>query len=288
MKRREFLKTSAAAFAAQLAGGKVGAQSEHNEVKTVYVIAKCHMDLGFTDFERGVIRTYFEDHIPAAIETARKLQQANAEERYVWTLASWMVYEYLEQASPQPRKNMEQAVNEGHIAWHAMPFTWQSEMLDRSLMDAAFGLSKALDRRFGINTIAGKLTDVPGHTRGLVGPAVKAGIQFLDIGSNYKPPDVPPDPHLFNWRDPEGAQVTVLDHKLNYGGTAVIPGTAVAVSIIVRNDNTGPHPLAEIKAYYADLRGQFPKAAIIATNLNAVALAHLRRPPGSAGEAVGV
>ena len=278
MKRREFLKAATATLAAQLGSGRAFTQEpqEHPpqpKIKTVYVVAMCHLDLGFTDFEHSVIQTYFEKYIPTAIDTARKLERTDAKERYVWTLSSWMVYEYLEQASSENRRNMEQALTGGQIAWHAMPFTWYSEMLDRSLMGSAFGLSKALDQRFGIKTIAGKLSDVPGHTRGLIGPAVEAGIQFLDIGSNIRPPDVPPDPHLFNWCDPDGAQITVLYHLLNYGGTAVIPGTDTAVAINVRNDNSGPHPISEIQTYYADLHRQFPMARIVATNLNTVARA---------------
>lgn len=275
LNRREFLKVGTASLATQALTGTFFGVASDASVKTVYVVAKCHLDMGFTDFERGVIRTYFEDYIPLAIDTATKLQQANGDERYVWTLAAWMVYEYLEHASPKNRRKMEQALMGGQIAWHAMPFTWESELLDRSLMASAFGLSKALDRRFGERTIAGKLTDVPGHTRGIIGPAVEAGIEFLDIGANVEPPDVPAFPHVFNWRNPEGTQVTVLYHKVNYGGTCVIPGTDVAVAINVRGDNTGPHPINEIKAYYADLRKQFPNAKIIATNLNRVASAVL-------------
>ena len=146
MKRREFLK-SGAALAAQLVSGKTGAQNVEQNIRKVYVVAKCHLDLGFTDFERGVIRTYFESYIPTAIETAQKLQQTNAEERYVWTLGSWMVYAYLEQASPEHRKTMEQAIHNGHIAWHAMPFTWQSEMLDPSLMKVSFRHARRRSRQ---------------------------------------------------------------------------------------------------------------------------------------------
>ncbi len=278
MKRREFLKAATATLAVELGPAHVFAQNlQQNlpqpKISKVYVVAMCHLDLGFTDFEYKVIQTYFENYIPTAIETARNLAHTNGEERYVWTLSSWMIYEYLERASPENRRNLEQALTDGQIAWHAMPFTWYSELLDRSLMRSAFGISKALDRRFGIKTIAGKLSDVPGHTRSLIGPATEAGIQFLDIGVNPHPPDVPPAPHLFNWRDPNGAQITVLYHLLDYGGTAVIPGTDVAIAINVRGDNTGPHPISEIKGYYADLHRQFPNAKIVATNLNTVAKA---------------
>lgn len=61
------------------------------------------------------------------------------------------------------------------------------------------------------------MTDVPGHTRGLVGPLAGSGITFLDIGVNAAstPPDVPP---LFVWKDADGALLTVMYHRTAYGG----------------------------------------------------------------------
>jgi hypothetical protein len=251
MQRRELLKgMTAAAIGVCLnpRTPKAWAQEPMQQVKTVYVIYKCHLDVGFTDTEQGVIRTYFDDYLLRAMDTAQELRESAGEERYVWTIAAWMLYHYLEQASTDKRQRMEQAIGAGDIAWHAMPFTWNSEMLDRSLIASALGLSAAMDKRFGKKTIAGKLTDVPCHTRGLVGPLAEAGIRFLDIGDNAgcKAPDVPfiqvpgtapgqplsqklrleDDSHayLFNWRDPEGAEVMVLYHPFDYGGTLAIPG----------------------------------------------------------------
>ena len=56
-----------------------------------------------------------------------------------------------------------------------------------------------------------------------------------------------------------------------YGGVAVPPGGDLAVAIEVREDNSGPHPLAEIRETYARLRQQFPKAEISASNLSEIA-----------------
>jgi len=44
-----------------------------------------------------VIRTYFDDYLPRAMDTAENLRSAGGEERYVWTIAAWMIYHYLEQ-----------------------------------------------------------------------------------------------------------------------------------------------------------------------------------------------
>ena len=61
---------------------------------------------------------------------------------------------------------MEKAISEGDIAWHALPFTWQTELMDGSMISGSIGLSHTLDRRFGRTTTGAKMTDVPGHTRG--------------------------------------------------------------------------------------------------------------------------
>jgi len=322
MRRRDLLKgMTAAALGSYLAPSAFDAYAEEakRQVKKVYVLWKCHLDIGYTDTEHGVIRTYFDDFLPRAMGTAQSLRTAGGEQSYVWTLAAWMIYEYLEQASPENRKRMEQAIAGGDIAWHAMPFSWNSEMLDRSLIASSLGLSAALDRRFGKKTIAGKLTDVPCHTRGLIAPLAEAGIRYLDIGNNPKctAPDVPyftlhpglplplglqetvrqdnamllarmvnagmkqsdaedgpkeyPFPYLFNWRNPQGAEIMVLYHPLGYGSTEAIPGTDVAVSIQVRQDNSGPHTRDEITAVYASLHALYPEAQIISTDLSTIA-----------------
>jgi hypothetical protein len=263
-------------------------------VKTVYVVTKCHLDVGFTDTEQKVLHKYFNEYLPNAITLAETLRNANNGQRYVWTIAAWMIDQYLEQASSPDRKRMEDAIAAGDIAWHAMPFTWQSEMLDRSLISSSLGISAALDRRFGKKTIAGKLTDVPGHTLGLIAPLAEAGIEFLDIGDNpgCKGPDVPSIPVtiavpanpgaaepvesdvcLFNYRNPSGQQIMVLYHALGYGGTAAIPGTDVAVSIRVSMDNGGPDKREDVEKYYSDLSNRFPGAKIVATDLSTVAAA---------------
>jgi len=294
MDRRKFLKSAAIASLSPIAArAGAGNVQPDQTIKTVYVLSKCHLDIGFTDTERNVLLTYFDDYLPRAMDLAATFRNSQGEERYVWTIAAWMIYQYLEQASSTDRKRMENAILSGDIAWHAMPFTWQSEMLDRSLITSALKISAALDQRFGKKTIAGKFTDVPGHTRGLISPLVGAGIEFLDIGDNpgCRAPDVPflpatgaagstvenaeplePHCHLFNWRNPGGEQLMVLYHPLDYGGTVAVPGTDIAVSIRVAIDNSGPHTAQQVKAYYAALRNRFPEARIVATDLSTIAI----------------
>ena len=240
-------------------------------VHTVLLVAKCHLDVGFTETQAKVMRRYFDVYFPQAIKTAAALR-ATGGDRYTWTTGSWLLYEYLEQADAGQRKAIEQAILHRAIAWHALPFSWQTEMLDRSSIEGALGFSRALDRRFGVDTIGAKMTDVPGHSRGLVAPLCDGGVRLLDIGVNAAstPPEVP---DVFLWKEPGGKSLAVLYHRHDYGSVITIPGTGIAVDVEVRGDNSGPHTQQEIAAIYRKLRAQFPGATIQSAAMNDVALA---------------
>src|SRR5207244_10706078 len=124
------------------------------------------------------------------------------------------------------RKRMEQAIARGDIAWHALPFTWQTELLSGSMITGAIGFSKSLDGRFGRRTTGAKMTDVPGHSRGLIAPLAASGVTFLDIGVNAAstPPDVPP---RFAWQDAAGGSLVMMYQRLEYGAAVLVPGSAL-------------------------------------------------------------
>jgi len=245
------------------------AQEAAANVKRVLVLFKCHLDVGFVDTQSAIIAKYFKQYYPLAIDIASKLRQSG-EQRYVWTTGSWLLFEYLEQAGKAERERMEKAIEAGDIAWHALPFSWQTELMDRSLITGSLAFSQSLDRRFGRTTTGAKMTDVPGHSRGLIAPLAENGVTLLDIGVNAAstPPDVPP---IFVWKDPEGASLIMLYHRKEYGGVAPIPGSDLAIAVEVRDDNSGPHTVEEIHKIYAELQRQFPGAAIIASSLTEIA-----------------
>ena len=238
------------------------------DVKRVLVMFKCHFDAGFVATQATVVDWYFSDYFPEAIRLASNQRRIGGPS-YVWTTGSWLVYEYLEQASAPDRRRMEQAITRGDIAWHALPFSWQTELMDPSMIAGSIGLSQALDKRFGRTTTGAKMTDVPGHTRGLVSPLATHGVKFLDIGVNggCTPAEVPP---LFLWKDSNGSSLVVMYH-LGYGGTVQVPGSDLAVVIEVANDNAGPHSPDEIVRIYSELGHRFPNADIQAASLTEIA-----------------
>jgi len=239
-------------------------------IRRVHLIFKTHLDLGFTDFARNVTTRYFQEFIPRALRVAQELRCADRAERFVWTTGAWLIYEYLERASPADRARLEEAIIAGDIVWHGLPFTTHSELMDAELFRFGLSLSQELDRRFGKQTIAAKMTDVPGHTRGIVPLLAEADIQFLHLGVNpaSTAPAVPP---VFVWRAPDDAQVMVMYNKGSYGDLQFVPGLEEALAFAHTSDNIGPQTVEQVRAAYAHLRQQLPDAIIVASTLDAFA-----------------
>src|SRR5258706_9263456 len=187
-----------------------------NPPERIHLIFKTHLDLGYTELAKNVVTQYLTSYIPNALRTARFLREQGSPDRFIWTTGSWLVYTYLEQAAASERALMEQANEAGDLSWHGLPFTMHSELMDASLFRLGLSISHILDARFGKQTIAAKLTDVPGHTRGIVPLLAEAGITFLHIGVNpaSTAPAVPP---IFVWRDTSGAEVIVMYQAGSYG-----------------------------------------------------------------------
>src|SRR6267378_3400676 len=221
MQRRDFIKSVVGGALLSKAPALLALQASSTApaidpgVNRVLVMFKCHFDAGFVDTQRAVVHQYFKEFFPRAMDLASQLRGSGSY-RYVWTTGSWLLYEYLERATPEERTRMEKAISMGDIAWHALPFSWQTELMDGSMISGGIGLSQTLDRRFGKSTTGAKMTDVPGNTRALISPLAAQGVKFLDIGVNdaSTPAEVPA---LFLWKDPGGSTLVVMYHH-GYGG----------------------------------------------------------------------
>lgn len=239
------------------------------QIKKIHLIFKTHLDIGFTNSGDSVIKTYMNNFIPNTLILTESLRQSKTNERYRWTTGSWLISEFLNSQDSAMKKRMENAIKNGDIAWHALPFSTQTELLDSSLYDLGIQISQNLDKQFGKKTISAKMTDVPGHTRSLIPILAKNGIRFLHIGVN--PASTAPDiPALFKWCAPDGSNIIVM-YQQEYGDQFVLPGTDVMVDIRFTNDNLGPHSYQQVNDIYKELHKKYPNAEIVASTLDDVA-----------------
>lgn len=240
----------------------------NEDVTKVYVLFKTHLDVGFTDLSSVVTQRYMNEFIPKALEVSEKLRADGSGERYVWTTGAWLIWKYLHSTSPGKSRRLEEAFLRGDIVWNAVPYTVESETMNRDLFETSLLLSQKLDRRYGKQSIAAKMTDVPGHTRSIITPMYEAGIRFLHIGVNPASPI--PDVAYCRWRNTDGKEL-ILAYQQDYGAENLLPGGKVAIAINFTGDNHGPHSYEKVKEIYANLRKRYPKAELVGASFNEVA-----------------
>lgn len=231
------------------------------------VVFKTHFDIGFTDLAENVMETYRNEFIPRAVSLAESLP-----DQFIWTTGSWLIQHYLTSpdVSEQAKKALEDQLYSGNIRWHGLPATLHSEVGDKTLFEYGLGISKDLDKKYNKVTVASKMTDIPGHTLGIVPILAQAGIKYLHLGVNASSamPDVP---EIFVWRAPTGEEV-IIHYAKDYGATFERPDWEMMLTFAHTHDNQGPpHNEQEILDFYTDLQAQYPDVVLEPSGLDAFA-----------------
>ena len=188
-----------------------------NELKKVFIVFSTHFDNGFTGTMEDVQSDLAWNLIPRALKSIEKSKDFGSNRRFTWTLPAWPLENaHMRLEGTKLGRQLEKAVAEGYITWHALPFTTHTELFGLEDFIRAMLPGYRLSRRFGRRSIAAKLTDVPGHTRILSTLMAASGVSFLYIGCNAcsTPPDVP---ILFDWEGPDHTRVTTMYSKGGYG-----------------------------------------------------------------------
>lgn len=240
------------------------------EIKKILIVFKTHLDIGFTDFSKTVIKGYLEGFIPDALNTAKVLREKNSDAQFKWTTGSWLINEYLETAPKEKAEELSKAIIAGDISWHGLPFTTHTELMSAELFRFGLDISKRLDERFGVKTIAAKMTDVPGHTKAMIPLLSEAGIELLHIGVNPASA-VPEVPEIFRWRADSGEEITVI-YNGEYGNCTLLGNTGVALYFAHTDDNLGAQSAEEVEKLFAELRKEYPDAELVAGDLNDAAI----------------
>lgn len=244
----------------------------HEKIKKVHVVYKTHLDIGFTDMGQNVLDKYTNEYIPKSVKLALKLNKPD-DKKFVWTLGSYLIDYYFKNADPEHRGELKEAIENGYICWHQLPFTTYTELLDEELFRYGISIGQKLDQRFQKNTIAAKMTDVPGHTIAIVKPMAEAGIRFLHIGVNASS-KVPEVPETFIWKN--GDQEIIVQYSSQYGMPGYVEGMEEVLEFAHTGDNLGPQTEEEIIAEMNRIQEIYPNAKVEASTLDAYAKALLQ------------
>ncbi|MDF2798589.1 MAG: hypothetical protein K0R85_1333, partial [Devosia sp.] len=233
----------------------------------IHLIFKTHLDIGFTDHAARVRQQYHDQFIPQAIWTGEHFFAEDPDHpAFIWTTGAWLIWDHLNSQDAERVRRLEQAIGRGLITWHALPFTTHTELMSPALFEAGLSYSGELDQRFGRTTTAAKMTDVPGHTLGMVPLLAKAGVRFLHLGVNTASP-VPDIPPIFRWRAPDGSEIVVM-YQGSYGATDFPAGDNIGLSFAHTADNIGPQSVPQTVEALRHLRRANPGATIAASTLD--------------------
>jgi hypothetical protein len=231
-------------------------------------------------FIANVVNRYVDVFFPLAIETADALRGTS--DPYTWMTQSWLVSMYLDCPpglgficpNASAVSAFRDAVKRGDIWWHAYAFNDEAEgNPDASLFAFGTQLTHRLDDEFGLpRKRVMSQRDVPGLTRSVIPLLAAQGVRAISIGVNGD--SAPPaQPTIFRWLHPGGAWVYGMVHPGGYGGIdqkdlAWVPGFDEGLMMAWKQDNQGPHTVAEAEAVYAHVRSQFPEAEVVCSTFD--------------------
>ncbi len=237
------------------------------KIKEVHVVFMTHFDMGFTDFAGDVLENYMEDYIPKAVQLAEEMNH-DGEKRFIWTIGAFLIANYLKVADEAAQKKLCDAIERGDICWHGLAFTTHTELMDQELLNFDLSYSDALDQRFGKQTIASKLTDVPGHTRSIITSMAAHGKKYLHIGVN--PSSMNPEvPESFLWKS-KGEELMV-QYSPVYGSACYAEGMEEVLEFVFLGDNQGLPTKSGIVESLEQLKKRYPNARVCASTLDSYA-----------------
>ncbi|MGN0521269.1 MAG: DUF5054 domain-containing protein [Eubacterium sp.] len=233
-------------------------------MKKIFVVSKTHLDLGFTDYAENIRQKYIHTFIPDAINLA---EEVNTQDKkyFIWTTGSWILKEALENSDKAEREHLIKAIENGNIVAHAMPFTTHTELLDYDTLDYGLSIVDELDKIRNRKTVSAKMTDVPGHTKGLVKLLAQHGIKLLHIGVNGASA-IPEVPECFLWKS--GEYEVVVIYSGDYGGAFQSDLLEEVLYFDHTLDNHGAPSPEKVKSKFKQIQEQYPDYEVTAGTMD--------------------
>ncbi len=106
-------------------------------------VFKTHFDIGYTDTAKNVIARYGGKMLESVLQTCESTADFPKEKRFVWTMSAWPLLKSLQTCSPANLARAERLIQNGQLAFHALPYTVHSEFLSAKLLkELRLGKSK--------------------------------------------------------------------------------------------------------------------------------------------------
>ena len=151
----------------------------------VYILMHSHNDIGYTDVQPNIAKRQAQN-VVRALELIRATKDYPPGAQFKWnTEVFWQVDQFYRTATPEQRREFEQAVRAGRIGLDTMYGNLLTGICRGEELIRQLTFATELGRRCGVTVDDMMISDVPGLTWGIVPVLAQAGIKYISDGPNF-------------------------------------------------------------------------------------------------------
>ncbi len=152
---------------------------------TIYIVPHSHTDIGYTHLQPEVEQRQMEN-LSKGMAFAEKTASYPEGARFVWNVeVLWAADLFLQRMEAPRRAAFDKAVKAGQVGLNGLYLNILSGLArpEELVQSARFGTQ--LSERLGVKIDTAMISDIPGHTWGLVPALAQAGIRYLSTSPNF-------------------------------------------------------------------------------------------------------
>ncbi|MBI5851804.1 MAG: hypothetical protein HZB39_12385 [Planctomycetes bacterium] len=152
---------------------------------TIYLLPHSHTDIGYTELQTRIEQKQV-DNLLAGMAAARRTAEYPDGARFVWNVeVLWAAELFLERMPAAQRGEFFAAVKAGQVSLQGMYLNELSGLCRPEELLRLFRTATTISAVTGVPIDSAMISDVPGHTWGMVTAMAQAGIRYLSTAPNY-------------------------------------------------------------------------------------------------------
>lgn len=150
----------------------------------VYILMHSHVDIGYTDLQPKIAEKQVYN-ITRALELIKETKDNPEGAKFKWNAeVFWPIEKFLAVATPEQKKELEEAVRSGDIGIDAMYGNLLTGVCRAEELLQQFYFATEYGRQCGVKVDSMMISDVPGLTWGIVPALAHAGVKYISNGPN--------------------------------------------------------------------------------------------------------
>ncbi len=152
--------------------------------RIIYLLPYSHNDIGYSDHQTVVEQKQWS-YLEQALDLIEGTKNYPEGSRFKWNVEIlWPLESYLRTASDEKQRRLLSAIRDGDVGLNAFYTGVLTGLAQPVQMDRYFDESRRLRNEHGLRIETAVITDIPGHTWGVVTALANAGVKYFAIAPN--------------------------------------------------------------------------------------------------------